>query len=353
MTSNQMRGRAIRKNPANADKVSNIWHLACIDPTASNGGKDVETLQRRFQAFMGVSNKMFPVIENGMDRLELPKEIRSEDVDILNELTIQNSKNRKNTANNWDVAIGSGKQLTREIKIMDLDEIPYKRQKRIYFKDMVLYFILEMLLGLGVFFVEYFVKSFQVILNRGVYYFLYSLVVALILSFGQRFYKAFQLYSHHGFLFLRIRKMGNAVLDTLYELGHMTTKKQHISLSAEFSHQGQLICCLNNASRLEDALFTTALSELLAPIETPRYLIIRSNLLKRRFNIENFYVVPELFGDHKKRALIFQKHWNHNLGKSKLVYTRHFEGRKLLLKARLFHISNKFKEVSKEVMVWK
>ena len=353
VSSNQMRGRAIRKNPLNPHKVGNIWHLACIDPTASNGGKDVETLQRRFQAFMGVSNKTFPVIENGMDRLEFPEEIRSEDVETLNEITLQNSRDRKNTANSWQVAIDSGSHLTREIKLMDLDEIPYKRQKRIYYKDMVLFFILELLLGLGLFFIEYFVKSIQVILSRGVYYFLNSLVIALMLSFGYRFYKAFQLYSHHGFLFLRVKKMGNAILDTLDELGHMTSKRQNISVIAEFSAQGRLICCLNNASRLEDALFTGALSQLLAPIETPRYLIIRTSFFKRRLDIENFYAVPELFGDHKKRALTFQKHWNHHLGRSRLIYTKHFEGRKLLLKARLFHISNKFRQVSKEVMTWK
>ncbi|MBA6151836.1 DEAD/DEAH box helicase family protein [Gelidibacter maritimus] len=353
VSSNQMRGRAIRKNPLNPHKVGNIWHLACIDPTASNGGKDIETLQRRFQAFMGVSNDTFPVIENGMDRLKIPKEIGTEDVEALNKITLQNSKNRKNTTNSWQVAINSGSHLTREVKLMDLDEIPYKQQKSIYYKDMVLYFILELLLGLGLFFIEYFVKSIQVILSRGIYYFLNSLIIALMLSFGYRFYKAFQLYSQHGFLFLRIEKMGHAILDTLYELGHMTTKRDHISLISEFSVQGQLICCLNNASRLEDALFARALSQLLAPIETPRYLIIRTSFFKRRLAIENFYAVPEIFGNHKKRALTFQKHWNHHLGKSKLIYTRHLEGRKLLLKARLLHISNKFREVSREVMVWK
>lgn len=353
VSSNQMRGRAIRKNPVNPLKVGNIWHLACIDPTVANGGKDVETLKRRFKAFMGVSNRSIPVIENGMYRLGLPEQIRLQDVDTLNEITIKDANSRDNTSKSWKVAIDSGKQLVREIKILDLEELPYKRQKRVYYKDMVLYFILELLFGLGLFFVQFTLKSFQVILNKGFYYFLYTLFAALVFSFGYRFYKAFQLYAHHGFLFLRIKKMGDAVLDTLCELGHITTKKQDLSLIAEFSDQGQLICCLNNASRLEDSLFTSALSELLAPIETPRYLIIRSNVFKRGLNIENFYAVPELFGDHKNRALTFQKHWKRHLGGSKLVYTRHSEGRKLLLKSRLFHISNKFKEVSREVMVWK
>ncbi len=71
------------------------------------------------------------------------------------------------------------------------------------------------------------------------------------------------------------------------------------------------------------------------------------------FHIENFYPVPEIFGNKKENALVFQKKWEQYMGRNKLVFTRQVEGRKLLLKARLFHVHNAFKEVSKEVVVWR
>ena len=50
-----MRGRAIRIDADVQEKTGNIWHLACLDPTSDAGGKDVEKLKQRFEAFSGVS----------------------------------------------------------------------------------------------------------------------------------------------------------------------------------------------------------------------------------------------------------------------------------------------------------
>ena len=95
------------------------------------------------------------------------------------------------------------------------------------------------------------------------------------------------------------------------------------------------------------------LRDLLNPIDNPRYLIIKTNWFKKQFKHENYYSVPEIFGDKKEHCLLFQKHWNTYFGKSKIQYARHLEGRKLLLKARLHHLSNAFKEITKENIIWK
>ncbi len=73
--SNQMRGRAIRTQKENSEKTANIWHLVCIDPTSSTGGDDFDLLKRRFRSFVGVSFYEKPTIENGIARLNLPKNI--------------------------------------------------------------------------------------------------------------------------------------------------------------------------------------------------------------------------------------------------------------------------------------
>lgn len=68
-----MRGRAIRTMAGNPHKVSNIWHLVCMEPKGK-GQKDQEesenfvTLKRRFEGFLGVHYEE-NLIENGLERL--------------------------------------------------------------------------------------------------------------------------------------------------------------------------------------------------------------------------------------------------------------------------------------------
>ncbi|MGG6231912.1 hypothetical protein ACQYZ7_14030 [Tenacibaculum sp. SDUM215027] len=69
--------------------------------------------------------------------------------------------------------------------------------------------------------------------------------------------------------------------------------------------------------------------------------------------MQNFFPVPEIFSVRKKECQAFQSCWNKHLGKSKLVYTRTMDGRKLLLKARLFHIHNVNNELTKKNVVWR
>ncbi|MHC4521794.1 MAG: helicase-related protein, partial [Planctomycetota bacterium] len=53
MLSNQMRGRAIRTQEGNPGKTANIWHLVCQEERQAEAGEDMETLARRFKAFVG------------------------------------------------------------------------------------------------------------------------------------------------------------------------------------------------------------------------------------------------------------------------------------------------------------
>ena len=85
-----MRGRAIRINPDDPNKVANIWHLATIEPETNglieavsarfdwgalnDGGganSDIGVISRRFKAFEGISNGTSELIESGLGRLAL------------------------------------------------------------------------------------------------------------------------------------------------------------------------------------------------------------------------------------------------------------------------------------------
>ncbi|WP_179318779.1 DEAD/DEAH box helicase family protein [Winogradskyella helgolandensis] len=353
VSSNQMRGRAIRKDAKAPNKTGNIWHLACVDPTALDGGKEVDTLKRRFEAFVGVTNSTIPFISNGFERLNIPDEINVESLDTLNDEALKRATKRILITEKWNNAIGKGTKLTKEVKILHSGKRPFKAQKQIYYFDALRFFVVELFFTMMLFYVEFMLQSFHLILQRGVVYFIYALLAGFIGVFGYKLIKVLKLFIRHGYLYKKIGKMGLSILDTLNELGYITSTRTNITVSSYVLGKGDVVCNLVGANALENSLFSKALSQLLEPIASPRYLIVKTNFFRKRLDVENFYPVPELFGDKKENALVFQKYWNSYFGKTKLIFTRRIEGRKLLLKARLFHVYNAFKEVTKEVMVWK
>ncbi|WP_452232870.1 DEAD/DEAH box helicase family protein [Lacinutrix sp. MEBiC02595] len=353
VSSNQMRGRAIRKNPKKLNKTGNIWHLACVDRTAINGGKDVDTLRRRFEAFVGVANSDIPYISNGMDRLNIPEKFTDIDLESLNIATLKRATDRECIAKKWKNSIGNGTKLSKEVKIFNLSELPFKKQKQVYYFDVVRFFTIELFFSILLFYFEFIIKGFNVILQRGVTYFIYSFLAFFVLSFGLKLYKAITLYIRYGYLYKSIQKMGETILDSLYDLGHLTTSREAVFVTSSRVTSGDVVCNLVGSNTYENALFSSALCELLDAIDSPRYLIIKTSFFRRTLDIENFYPVPEIFGDRKENAIIFQKNWSKNIGRNKLFYTRHLKGRRLLLKARLFHVYNAFKKTSKEVTIWK
>ncbi|WP_228530377.1 DEAD/DEAH box helicase family protein [Tamlana sp. I1] len=353
VSSNQMRGRAIRKDSNQLNKTGNIWHLVCVDSTVTNGGRDVDTLRRRFDAFVGVSATNTLFISNGFDRLDVPENISVDMIDNLNSDTLKRAKDRQTISEKWQNSIGNGAQLSKEIRVLNLDEIPFKKQKQIYYFDAIRFFVLELFLAINLFYVEFVLKSFHLVLQRGVVYVLQGLLVTFLISFGYKLYKAISLYIKYGYLYKKIRKIGLAILDTLHELGYLTTHRNTLDVFTSVENKGDVICNLVGADAFENKLFSKALTEIIAPIDSPRYLIVKTNFFRSRLNIENFYAVPEIFGSKKAHVLVFQKYWNHYVGKSKVFFTRRGNGRRLLLKARLFHVSNAFKKVSKEVTIWK
>lgn len=64
---NQMRGRALRMNPENPEKVSNVWHLMAA-ATPLTKSPEYGSMQQRFKAILGLSMDGTRV-ENGLKRL--------------------------------------------------------------------------------------------------------------------------------------------------------------------------------------------------------------------------------------------------------------------------------------------
>ncbi|MEE4000408.1 DEAD/DEAH box helicase family protein [Tenacibaculum sp. FZY0031] len=353
VTSNQMRGRAIRVDSKSPDKVGLIWHLACIDTSDEFGGRDFEILARRFNAFLGISNNEKAVITSGIGRLQLPINFIDNDIQQQNKKTLELSTNRSLIAQRWKKATSHGTGVSKELTFFNEKNKQYPKQKKLYYQDIVKYTVGEIIVGLSFFLPEFIIKNFNVLLQKGIVYFLFALSSALGLTFGYKIYKSVQLYVYFGLIHKKIAKMATAILESLHELNHLTTLINEIQINTELLAKGNVSCTILGANRYESTLFIKALDELLQPIDNPKYLLIKTSWFRRKLKLHHFFPVPEIFGVRKKECQVFLSHWNKHMGKSKLVYTRTMEGRKLLLKARLFHIHNVNNELTKKNVVWK
>jgi superfamily II DNA or RNA helicase len=134
-----------------------------------------------------------------------------------------------------------------------------------------------------------------------------------------------------------------AVLDAYQELGELTPEAA-ASLAVEPRASGYLRCLLREATAEETARFTRALEELLSPPAAPRYLVSRLlpgrtgrgrpllRLLARRRPFPlRWEAVPADLGRRKERAEAFARAWRRWLGPSELLFThRTEEGRHAL-----------------------
>lgn len=352
VSSNQMRGRAIRTYDKMPNKTAVIWHLVCLDPMDEFGGADWVTLSRRFSAFMGISNDEPLRIENGVDRLDIHLPKTEEDIRFINSKSIENSKNTDLITAHWNSAIGTGSVISRELKKYYDGNTSYQRQNQLYFKDVVIASFIEIMLGLAFFIPELALKNINVILSGGWIKFIYILLSALVLGYGLKFYKAILLFVRHGNLHKEIYKMGMATLKTLQELGYIESTSKDIGLQVDLGPKGTVSCIPVGMTNYESTLFINTLGEIIAPIDNPRYLLQRKELFRNLLGFKRFYVVPRVLGEKKEKSEKFLYHWERNVGSSRLIYTRHIKGRKILLKARMFHISNNEGENIEKALIW-
>ncbi|MDV7137493.1 DEAD/DEAH box helicase family protein [Maribacter sp. TH_r10] len=352
VTSNQMRGRAIRSFAPNPVKTAVIWHLVCLDPTDDGGGKDLETLNRRFSAFMGITNAEPLRIENGMDRLRITIPTNNTEVEKINQESADGAKNRVSIRENWKKAIGGGTGLVKELKSFYQGHIPYQAQKRLHYRDMVLFGCIELSMVLAYFVPEFILKNLNILLQGGWVKFMYLFISALVFGFGVKSFKVFKLYVNHGRLHKDVQKMGWTVLYTMKDLGFLGGNMTDMDIVVSIDGRGTVSCVPKGLSNYESTVFINALEQIIAPVENPRYLLLRKEWFRKLIGVQRYLVVPDRFGENKKHALIFLKHWKNNVGNAKLLYTRHLVGRKALLKARMFHVSNTDEKRTKKRVVW-
>ncbi|MBN2686316.1 MAG: DEAD/DEAH box helicase family protein [Pontiellaceae bacterium] len=343
--SNQMRGRAIRHQPENNEKVSNIWHLACIDPDSPTGGDDLKMLTRRFNTFLGLSNFDFS-IERGFARLDLGSPpFDSETVLAINDKMKALAQDRRGTRIKWMDSLGNGTRLVEVVKT-PRHLVP----KEFVFNKTIRALLIQGLLGAGMFVSEA-LQSLRVRRDPEQQWTIFKMIfiIGFLLAIPTSI-RCLWLVLKNGPVEAAARQIAQALLETLIHLNIIKTDRRELNLIVEHDKHGFVHCFLDGATYFESSLFRNALQEILGPINNPRYLITRKSecMAFQR----DYHSVPTIFGQKKEDALCFADFWNKLVGKNRLIYTRTPEGRKSLIQARGFALSTEFAEKSEIISKW-
>jgi superfamily II DNA or RNA helicase len=144
--------------------------------------------------------------------------------------------------------------------------------------------------------------------------------------------------------------IANAVISSLLELGKIKRRKQ--AKASELAG-GYIRVFLENANRQENAIFASAMRQILGPLDRPRYVIERivehrtdtllSNILphvvgkyfqKRRQDVVMLHSVPVELSRNKQDVKVFERFWNRYVSPGQAVFALREKGEKLIEAAK-------------------
>ena len=281
VSSNQIRGRAIRTCPGEADKCANIWHLVCVENDGAGKfalGEDYQLLKRRFTVFEGICLES-DRIDSGIERMGITDSAYTlQELGELNRKMEGFAQRRASNAASW----GRTAKYTY-VREFPMSSIAYR-------------------------------ETIEPLYSR---YFRLRKYLSGLLSRGGRGGNTLPFLGRRSL----VCKMGEATLAALIHLGLVGASARIVF----FYHAGQTVFKLEDITFKEQQVFTGAFRELMSPLENPRYV-----LRYRR----HCYQVAGLIGKSKAGAEFFAKQiWPRRT--PELLYTRTPEGRRSLLEIKL------------------
>lgn len=377
MLSNQMRGRAIRKDPDDPDKAANIWHLASVDPSRNRRslwrdpfgplsdrdqrpiapldqsdtgpGSDFTLMQRRFSAFPGLSSDDPAIIASGHHRLGLTvAEWDDAAIRDTNINTLRRAGDRSRMKGRWQQAlVGKVHRPALRRKI-----VSGYAPKGLYLRKMAGSVAIECLvLGLTAV-----LTSIVAVSGSGPHlYFLSPVLLALAIALPFTTRNAIRAIRHrarYGQMESGLRDVADVVIQGLIHAGRVTTDRDAIGITTTATDNNQVIhCSIDGATPDERRQILTAIGEVLNPIDNPRYIIARDGRLAQMTGVE-YHAVPSAIGAGKANALHFHHLWQIRIGPGDLIYTRTRDGRRRLLKARTRSFAADYRKPVENTSVW-
>lgn len=343
MLSNQMRGRAIRIDPAQPDKVANIWHLATVEECGSdstgewadhfNWGRlddgdvvtsDEQLLQRRFRAFEGIPNIGWNRIEAGIARLGLDTSCGLEQ---SNAKSFAIAHDRAAIGERWRLSIG---EASAHAHVRETASTNYAPQS-LSWRDTLRWLCASAISG-GAFAAAHELSHFSG--AEGIDVIGMAVAGSIAIVAVPKLAKATWLWMRNGSLEGSLGQVGKTVLAGLHSANLISGfELEDASVEATKTVSGRIDIIAHGLSRAGERAVMQAMSEVLGPVQNPRYLLERRSWLGL-FSRSDFHAIPSAIAAKKEWAEDFHAAWNSNVGSSRLIFTRTSEGRVTLLRAR-------------------
>ena len=148
-----------------------------------------------------------------------------------------------------------------------------------------------------------------------------------------------------------LKQIGLALAEALCEAGFIETPFERMKVNVVELADGTFYLSLAGSTFYESSLFADSVAEILAPIESPRYLVVREGTFINRNRVD-YHAVPSIFGVKKETAAVFHDAWRKYVSPTDLLYTRSADGRKKLLKAKMKAFSSAFSNEIKRQDKW-
>ena len=359
--SNQMRGRAIRIDKNDPNKAANIWHLVTVEPehlmkeTLSEriqaymakdddtlASCDYEILKRRFDAFMG-PNYTTGAVESGIQRITaIRPPFHQAGIARINQDMLQRAADRQTLHRQWQGEVGDGSFAVCVESVIPEE----KRVPTFVFRN---HFMVTMLMTATNLILTIPLRYAWEMETFGAALLYLALMIPatclLIYSLKRIIRQCSPVKS--------MQTLGKAVYLTLREC-ELIAPSARVETQAE-KNLGHVAMYLRNASVHDQNVFNTAMTELLSPIENPRYLLIRKSGLFG-YNYALSFACPSIIGRKKEYAQVLADKLKATSGKFEAVYTHREGGRKMILKCRKYaYITQNEKIVNRKYKVshWK
>lgn len=292
MSVNQLRGRSIRLDPKDPQKLANNWDVICIAPEFTKGLDDYRRFERKHQTLFGVTDD--GAIEKGVGHVHAAfTEIKPEGIEgstsVLNAEMLARAGRRPEARELWKIGEPYENRpiKTVEARLRDLETTdfpPFRGSQDPWSPQ--------------------------------------SLTTAI----------------------------SDAILFALSQSGLI---RQRRSIHVGERAGGFLRLFLKDATEEENTLFVDALYEVLGPLKNPRYIVPRivsrkvdtwlSRLLPsvvgRFFQQEKkvrvmFHAVPAIFSRNRSQVAVFERGWNAYVSPGQAVFAMRGSGEELLAKAK-------------------
>ena len=343
VSTNQLRGRAIRRSKLDPFKLASIWHLVCVDFVAPEGMSDVWRLEQRFNTFVGAYNES-DKIGSGLDRLNLPALNSAGDLQTLNDLSAQRLNRLESIREAWtrDTHKRANAAVVPVIRLADRERALAPPEAR----DLP---------SLREFYVGHVKSSIRigglsfgsVLLSAGAKLALGGSAAMLQLSLlglglGTAAVLGVKLFNHLGGMLKHVPPGGTllrmclAVRNALAEARLLEGDVRLLIVTVKQDEDGIWSATVTGGVFHDRSMLADAIAELLNPIADQRFLVTRGRNAENR--PEEIHAIPTELARKRPSREIFIKHWIKQVGMSNMIDTHLSGGRAIMLRIKSYNM---------------